>query len=42
LNQQRLGAIEELEKINREKHSLLHKIKKLEAEKQAGAGKGKR
>ncbi|XP_027908570.1 probable starch synthase 4, chloroplastic/amyloplastic isoform X1 [Vigna unguiculata] len=39
LNEQRLGAIEELEKTNREKHSLLKKIKKLEAEKQAGAGK---
>ncbi|KAL9328511.1 hypothetical protein ACSQ67_003514 [Phaseolus vulgaris] len=39
LNKQRLGAIEELEKTSREKHSLLQKIKKLEAEKQAGAGK---
>ncbi|XP_047159652.1 probable starch synthase 4, chloroplastic/amyloplastic isoform X2 [Vigna umbellata] len=39
LNDQRLGAIKELEKTNREKHSLLEKIKKLEAEKQAGAGK---
>ncbi|XP_014521359.1 probable starch synthase 4, chloroplastic/amyloplastic isoform X2 [Vigna radiata var. radiata] len=39
LNDQRLGAIEELEKTNREKDSLLKKIKKLEAEKQTGAGK---
>lgn len=42
LNKQRLGAIEKLDKTNREKQSLLSKIKKLEAEKQAGAGKGKR
>ncbi|KAL2666579.1 hypothetical protein AAZV13_01G017900 [Glycine max] len=39
LNKQRLGAIEKLDKTNREKQSLLSKIKKLEAEKQAGAGK---
>ncbi|RDY02445.1 putative starch synthase 4, chloroplastic/amyloplastic, partial [Mucuna pruriens] len=39
LNKQRLGAIEELDKINREKQFLLNRIKKLEAEKQTGAGK---
>lgn len=39
LNKQRLGAIDELDKTNREKQLLLKKIKKLEAEKQAGAGK---
>ncbi|KAL2348961.1 hypothetical protein Fmac_002961 [Flemingia macrophylla] len=39
LNKQRLVAIEELDKTNREKQSLLNKVKKLEAEKQAVAGK---
>ncbi|RZB93008.1 putative starch synthase 4, chloroplastic/amyloplastic [Glycine soja] len=38
LNKQHLGAIKELDKTNKEKQSLLSKIKKLEAEKQAGAG----
>ena len=33
-------AIEELNKTNREKQSLLSKIKKFEAEKHAGSGKG--
>lgn len=42
LNKQRLVAIEELNKTNGEKQLLLNKIKKLEAEKQAGAGKGDR
>ncbi|KHN38917.1 Glycogen synthase [Glycine soja] len=37
LNKQHLGAIKELDKTNKEKQSLLSKIKKLEAEKQAGA-----
>ncbi|KAJ7953465.1 Starch synthase, chloroplastic/amyloplastic [Quillaja saponaria] len=41
LNKQRLLAVEELSKSNREKQLLLNKIKKLEAEKQAGAGKDK-
>ncbi|KAK7307294.1 hypothetical protein VNO77_40223 [Canavalia gladiata] len=40
LNKQRLVAVEELNKTNREKQSLLNKIKKLEAEKHAGGGKG--
>ncbi|KAK7407167.1 hypothetical protein VNO78_08852 [Psophocarpus tetragonolobus] len=39
LNRQRLVAIEELDKTSREKQSLLNMIKKLEAEKQTGAGK---
>ncbi|XP_027360743.1 probable starch synthase 4, chloroplastic/amyloplastic isoform X3 [Abrus precatorius] len=39
LNKQRLVAVEELNKTKKEKQSLLNKIKKLEAEKQAGAGK---
>lgn len=40
LNKQRLAAIEELNKANREKQSLLKRIEKLEAEKNAVAGKG--
>lgn len=40
LNNQRRTAIEELNKTNRENESLLNKIKKLEAEKQASAGTG--
>lgn len=39
LNKQRLVAVEELNKTNREKQSLLNKIEKLEAEKQGSAGK---
>ncbi|XP_061336863.1 probable starch synthase 4, chloroplastic/amyloplastic [Gastrolobium bilobum] len=39
LNKQRLVAIEELNRTNTEKQSLLSKIKKLEAEKLAGAAK---
>lgn len=40
LNNQRLVAIEELNKTNKENQLLLNKIKKLEVEKQADAGKG--
>ncbi|KAI9125189.1 hypothetical protein K1719_003805 [Acacia pycnantha] len=39
LNKQRLAAVEELNKTNTEKQSLLNRIEKLEAEKRAGAGK---
>jgi hypothetical protein len=39
LNNQRLGAIEELNKTKKEKQSLLDKIKKLEAEKHETPGK---
>ncbi|RHN54858.1 putative starch synthase [Medicago truncatula] len=39
LNNQRLGAIEELNKIKKEKQSILDKIKKLEAVKQESADK---
>lgn len=39
LNNQRLGAIEELNKTKREKQFLFDKIKKLEAEKKEGTGK---
>jgi hypothetical protein len=42
LNKQRLVAIQELNKANREKQLLVARIKHLEAEKQAGVGKGKR
>ncbi|KAF7829238.1 putative starch synthase 4, chloroplastic/amyloplastic isoform X1 [Senna tora] len=41
LNKQRLEAIEQLNKGNREKQSLLNRIEKLEEEKHAGAGKDK-
>ncbi|XP_059435939.1 probable starch synthase 4, chloroplastic/amyloplastic isoform X1 [Corylus avellana] len=41
LNKQRLMAIEELNKANREKQLLVARIKHLEAEKQAGVGKDK-
>nr|XP_027193345.1 probable starch synthase 4, chloroplastic/amyloplastic isoform X3 [Cicer arietinum] len=41
LNNQRLSAIEELHKSKKEKQSLLDKIKKLEGEKQGGAGKNR-
>lgn len=40
LNKQRLDAVEELNKTNREKQLLLEKIEQLEVEKQAGIGKG--
>ncbi|ESR39426.1 glyco-transf 5 domain-containing protein [Citrus sinensis] len=40
LNKQRLDAVEELNKTNREKQLLLEKIEQLEVEKQAGLGKG--
>lgn len=40
LNKQRLAAIEELNKANREKQLLLNRIEKLEAEKHAAAGTG--
>ncbi|KAI5438029.1 hypothetical protein KIW84_023952 [Lathyrus oleraceus] len=39
LNNQRLGAIEELNKTNKEKQFLFHKIRKLEAEKKEGTDK---
>ncbi|KAI4328086.1 hypothetical protein L6164_020473 [Bauhinia variegata] len=39
LNKQRVTAIEELNKTNREKQKLLKRIEKLEAEKKAAAGK---
>lgn len=42
LNKQRLMAIEELNRANREKQLLVARIKHLEAVKQAGVGKGKR
>ena len=38
LNKQRLVAVEELNKANREKQLLLDRIERLEAEKQAGVG----
>lgn len=38
LNNQRLGAIEELNKTNKEKQFLFDKIRKLEAEKKEGTG----
>ena len=41
LNKQRLVAVEELNKANREKQLLLDRIERLEAEKQAGVGKDK-
>lgn len=40
LNKQRLAAVEELNKTNREKQLLLDKIEQLEVEKQALMGKG--
>ena len=40
LNKQRLVAVEELNKANREKQLLLDRIERLEAEKQAGVGEG--
>lgn len=40
LNKQRLVAVEELNKANGEKQLLLDRIERLEAEKQAGVGKG--
>lgn len=41
LNKERLMAVEELNKANREKELLVARIKHLEAEKQAGVGKDK-
>ena len=40
LNKQRLVAVEELDKENREKQLLLDRIERLEVEKQAGVGEG--
>lgn len=40
LNKQRLLAVEELNKANRENELLLDRIKQLEAEKQSSTGKG--